>query len=123
MLIIQFIADGESFSESLDEISVNNTNAADTVDVQIDVCDVESFYKEKSSLEGYLKDCNGTPISNKQVNVVLNGQSYNKTTDGLGKFSLALNLKPDTYKVNLKFIGDENYTSHAAGFVFQSKSL
>ena len=117
----QFIADGESFSESLDEISVNNTNAADTVDVQIDVCDVESFYKEKSNLEGYLKDCNGTPISNKQVNVVLNGQSYNKTTDGLGKFSLALNLKPDTYRVNLKFMGDENYTSHAADSIVKIK--
>lgn len=87
------------------------------VDVQkagtkIEVNDVNSYFKEKSNLVGYLKDNNATSVKDKQLSIYLNGKEYNKTTDDSGKFTLALNLKPDTYKIVIKFDGDENFTAN-----------
>ena len=118
----QFIIGDEISSAGMDEMEVTyNSSNSDSIDTQIELEDIDSYYKEKCNLVGYLKDYNGTPIKNKQVNVFLNGQSYNKTTDNQGKFSLALNLKPNTYKVGIKFLGDEDYTYGVADSLVKIK--
>ena len=78
---------------------------------QIDLDDSDFYYKENNKVITYLKDVNGTPIKNKQLTVFLDGNKYNKTTDDSGKISISCNLKPDTYKLTVKFDGDENFTS------------
>jgi hypothetical protein len=95
-----------------------NVSAADT---QIITNNVDSYYKEKTNLVSYLKDANGAPINNKQVSVSLNGKIYNKITDGSGKITLALNLKPSTYNVLVKFEGDENFTASESSSVVKIK--
>ena len=78
---------------------------------QIDLDNSDFYYKEDNNVITYLKDVNGTPIKNKQLTVFLDGNKYNKTTDDSGKISISCNLKPDTYKLTVKFDGDENFTS------------
>ena len=91
-----------------------NVSDDSRIDTQIEVKEISSYYKEKNVLEGYIKDVNGTPVKNKQINVFIDGKQYNRTSDDLGKFTLDLNLKPDSYKAAIGFGGDENYTSAAA---------
>ena len=84
-----------------DEITVfdddfeNSTQAV--TQLKIDCSD--SYYKENNNIISYLKDINGTPIKNKQLNVFLDGKQFNKTTDNSGKISISCNLKPNTYKL------------------------
>ncbi len=78
---------------------------------QIDLDNSDFYYKEDNNVITYLKDVNGTPIKNKQLTVFLDGNKYNKTTDDSGKISISCNLKPNTYKLTVKFDGDENFTS------------
>lgn len=91
------------------------------IDTQIEVNEISSYYKEKNVLEGYIKDVNGTPVKNKQINVFIDGKQYNRTSDDLGKFTLDLNLKPNSYKAAIGFGGDENYTSAAADALVKIK--
>ena len=69
------------------------------------------YYKENGQLIGYLKDNDNKPIKNKNLTISLNGKTYSKTTDKVGKIVLNLNLKPNRYDANIKFDGDANYSS------------
>lgn len=95
-LISQDVVCNESMLKSNTKIKVNNIN---------------SYYNEKNTLTGYLKDTNDVPIKNRQLNVFLNGKIYNRTTDDSGKITLNINLKPNEYSVVIKFAGDEEYNS------------
>lgn len=114
-----------------DDLVLSNPDEGDVVeevesdpvktDTQIEAKNVDSYYKEKTDFVSYLKDTNGTPIKNKQLNVFLNEKEYNRTTDDAGKITLALNLKPDTYRIVIKFAGDENFTSSEANSLIKIK--
>lgn len=108
------IESNSSFEQESADVNVDvvefqsNSSKTDTI---IEVNDIESYYKENTNLAGYLKDINGTPIKNRQLNIFLNGKTYNKTTDDNGGFALKLNLKPNTYKVSVRFLGDNDFNS------------
>ena len=109
-----------------DDLSVDYTENAGNdsrIDTQIEVNDIDSYYKEKNVLESYIKDVNGTPLKNKQISIFVSGKQYNGTSDDSGKITLALNLKPNTYKVTIKFDGDENFTSSSADSVVKIKKI
>lgn len=99
------------------EISANEKNNETSSDLiqpistKIESSDVNTYYKEKSELIGYLKDDNNNPISNRNISISLNGKTYTKLTDKSGKFLLNLNLKPNTYKTTITFNGYGNYTA------------
>ncbi|MDO5860718.1 hypothetical protein [Methanobrevibacter sp.] len=69
------------------------------------------YYGEKTALVGYLKDHTGQPLKNKKLTVSFDGKKYTRITDKNGKIVLNLNLKPNTYKANINFEGDSNYSS------------
>lgn len=98
-----------SIGEEIELNSPLSDNSSFKADTQIQLDDIDSYYKEKSQLVGYLKDQNGTPIENKTLSVLLNGKTYNKTTDANGKITLNINLKPNTYNASVKFLGDEDF--------------
>lgn len=98
-----------------------NVSDDSRIDTQIEVNEMSSYYKEKTVLEGCIKDVNGTPVKNKQINVFIDGKQYNKTSDDLGKFTLDLNLKPNSYNSTIRFEGDENFTSAAADALVKIK--
>ena len=113
------ISEDISSSVAVDEINNADENSFEgensKIDTKIDVDDVTSYYKEKVKVEVQLKDSNNVSLVNKNVNVYFNGDVDNKTTDNNGKFILDFsNLKPNTYKLTVKFNGDENFTSSEA---------
>lgn len=94
---------------STDNVNEVFDNSSFKTSSQIQVNEIDSYYKEKNELVGYLKDVDGVPIKNKQLIISLNGKSYNKTTDLNGKISLDVNLKPGTYGVEVKFLGNDDF--------------
>ena len=72
---------------------------------------VSTVYNVDANLVFTLKDSKGNGLSNKNVNVVLNGVTYKKTTDKNGQVSVAVsgNLIPKTYATVIKFEGDSDY--------------
>lgn len=58
-----------------------------------------------------LADSEGNPISNKIVNFKINGVSSSVKTNFKGEADIKLNLKVNTYKLTVKFEGDNNYKS------------
>lgn len=90
-------------------ITVFEDNSTSVI-TQVEIDCSDSYYKENNNIISYLKDLNGTPIKNKQLNVFLDGKQFNKTTDSSGKISISCNLKPNAYKLSVRFDGDENFT-------------
>ncbi len=111
------VKDKIKYSENIGEF--NNDLLSDDSHIEID--DGNYYYKEKNTLVGYLKDTNGTAIKNKQVDIFLNEKHYIKTSDELGKISLPLNLKPNSYTLKVKFAGDENYTANSLNSIVKVK--
>lgn len=95
--------------EEIDLNSPVSDNASSKAGTQIQVEEMDSYYKEKNQLVGYFKDQNGTPIENKTLNIFLNGKTYNKTTDSNGKVTLPVDLKPNEYNASVKFLGDDAF--------------
>ncbi|WP_407377808.1 Ig-like domain repeat protein [Methanobrevibacter sp.] len=112
------VVDESSFQELIGENLAESVDSDDSkIITQIDIKNTNSYYKENVNVEVKLKDSNGTPLANKNVDVYFNGKVENKTTDGSGKLILSYNaLKPSNYKLNVKFAGDENFTSSDANF-------
>ena len=69
--------------------------------------------KEKAgSFTFKLTDTNGNVLTNKKVQVALNGKIYQITTNKLGIGSVKVNInKADTYTCAISFKGDENYNA------------
>lgn len=94
--------------------TVNETHVDETVEVKntsIKSNNPTIYYKEKGELVSYLRDDNNQPIQNKTLSIFLNDKIYTKVTNENGKIILSLNLKPNTYNVNIKFNGDANYSA------------
>lgn len=88
---------------------------------KISVNKVNAYYKEKSNLNIYLKDSNNKAIRNRVIKIYLNGKTYSRFTDALGKITLKLNLKPNRYNVKIVFEGDNNYKSSSINTVVNVK--
>lgn len=95
----------EEHTETFSPDSIEPTNT------KIKSDNVNTYYKEKSELIGWLKDNNDNPLANKSISITLDKKNYTKLTDDAGKFALNLNLKPNTYKATITFNGDENYAA------------
>lgn len=122
------ILDDISSQEIVDEIDEGYEDSIEQetskFDTKIEVDNITSYYKEKISLEVQLKDSNNVSLNNKNVNVYFNGNIDFRTTDNNGKLILAYNnLKPNTYKLTIKFDGDENFTSCEANSYVKIKKV
>lgn len=60
---------------------------------------VTKYYKGSTKYTATFLDNYGKALSNTNVKITVNGKSYTKKTDSAGKVSMAINLKPGTYKV------------------------
>lgn len=105
-------------------VEVNETehqyNSSKT-NTQIEINSIDSYYREKVDLVGYLKDINGTPIGNRQVNVFICDKVYTKTSDDNGRITLGINLRPNTYNVSVKFSGDDEFNSSQSNTLIKIK--
>lgn len=62
-----------------------------------------------NSITVYLKNALGKAFKNQTISFILNGKTYNRTTDSEGKASLKIKLDPDTYDLTIYFPGYSPY--------------
>ena len=101
---ISFAGDEKYLASSATaNIDVNKLNT------QLSAPDISTTYKNAKNLVVSLKDEKGNVISGKTVTVVVNGKTYNETTDSNGQVIVSLNLPVKTYIAEFSFDGDNNY--------------
>ena len=114
-------ADVEEVQGYSNNLSTNNLNSFDdhtigsgNVSVNIDVPDVELYYKNGTRLIASLSDVDGNALANQSLIFELNNQNYTRNTNDLGQASIAVNLNPGNYSVKLYYLGDGTYLNNSA---------
>ncbi|MDO5832559.1 MAG: transglutaminase domain-containing protein [Methanobrevibacter sp.] len=65
----------------------------------IKASNLSKYYKGSTKYTATLFDSYGNALANGNVTITVNGKSYTKKTNSKGEVSLAVNLKPGTYKI------------------------
>lgn len=89
--------------------NVNLKSTPDKLSTHIDVVSNTTFDAKGDYFEVKLSDENNKSISNAKLKFIVNGVSYDKTTNSHGIASLQINLIEGSYKIISKFQGDSNY--------------
>ena len=78
-----------------------DSNVSSTIDVSktITAKDVTKYYKGSTQYTATFLDAYGNSLNNTDVKITVSGVAYIKKTNANGVASLAINLKPGTYKV------------------------
>lgn len=98
---------------------VQNFNADSKIKTKLTADDIEMYYHDKTRFIVYLNDIDGNPLPNQSVIITINNVSYNKTTDGNGQASMAINLDSGRYVVDVVYNSKENHylSSNATSIV------
>ena len=80
-------------------------------DTQLNSSNVEMYYLDGSKYIVKLTTTNGTPVSNSNITVVLNNQTYILVTDEKGTVTIPLDLIDGTYEITSSFNGDKYYNA------------
>lgn len=66
-------------------------------------------YNVAKNLVVTLKDDNGNALADKNITIVLKGNTYTRTSDGNGQVKLSVSLPAKTCTAAFSFAGDDNY--------------
>ena len=79
----------------------NNSNVSSTIDVSktITAKDITKYYQGSTQYSATFLDAYGNPLADTDVQITVNGVLHTVKTNANGVASLAINLKPGTYKV------------------------
>lgn len=80
------------------ELSIDYAENDSQIDAQAEINEMDLYYNDDNVLESYIKDADGIPIKNKQINIFIDGKHYNKTSDDLGKITFDLDLKQNSHE-------------------------
>ena len=107
-----FMIAAVSASENNAEISVNETfSVSGDINDAPDISINDSSVYTGKSIGIYLKDSNDAPIAFQNLTAKIDGANYLISTGDNGEASLALNLKPSRYTLDVYFMGSDNYTT------------
>ena len=85
----------------------SNYTAADTLSTTVNVLatikskDITKYYKGSTKYTATFYTSQGAALANTNVKISVNGKTYTQKTSAKGVASLAVNLKPGTYKVTV----------------------
>ena len=91
--------DSSTLSTNIESNVISDNNASIDISKTVTSKDITKYYKGSAKYTATFLDSNGTALANTNVKIVLNGKTYTQKTDSKGVASLAINLKPGTYKV------------------------
>ena len=79
----------------------------------IKASDVTKYYKGSKNYQATFLDSQGNPLKSKSVTITLNSKKYTRKTDDKGVATLAVDLKPGTYKITASnpITGEQSTTS------------
>ena len=93
--ISQNMASPENGDNELGIDYMENPSGDSQIGTQIEMNELDWYCDENNVLESYIKDADGIPVKNKEINIFIDGKQYNKTSDDLGK--ITLDLEPNSY--------------------------
>ena len=73
----------------------------------IEADDLVMYYKNGSRYVVKLNDSEGNPLTNKTINITLNGQKYERITDSDGLASIAINLNAGNYTASASYTDED----------------
>ena len=73
----------------------------------MDGIDINMTYKDGSKYQCAVYDKDGRVAGN--VNLTVNGKTYNRTPDDKGLYKLTINLEPGTYPIKAEYLGDDTH--------------
>ena len=108
-----------AFIKSVNATNINTANVSmvekkvkELISTAIVVSDLNVEVSDNGNLKITLKDVNNNPISNREVNIILDGQSRSSTTDNNGIINLNVKYSTSgTHYVALVFAGDDEFKS------------
>ena len=106
--------------DSGDEIIGNESGSSDESDVEVDKTDSIITASDVKGYESFTTTVNikltsnGTALSSRALQIVLNGVTYNKITDANGEVKLNVKLVKGSYDSKITYLGD-NLTNNATG--------
>ena len=88
-----------NLSASDSDAVISNDSSKIDVSKTITAKDITKYYKGSTQYSATFLDAYGNPLANTNVEITVNGVLYTPKTNANGVASLAVNLKPGTYKV------------------------
>ena len=73
----------------------------------MDGIDINMTYQDGSKYQCAVYDKDGRVAGN--VNLTVNGKTYNRTPDDAGLYNLTINLEPGTYPIKAEYLGDDTH--------------
>lgn len=115
--------DEDSTSNILKENSTDDTpeEVGNKSSTELTISDTVSYNDYEDSFKIRLTS-NDTGLVNKNITIIFNGETYNKTTDDDGIVIIDFKLKTGTYDVQYFFYGDDNYTASNGNSTITIKS-
>ena len=116
----------EKTVEQFPPIADNNTDTSNDTDVEKTTPQISissKNVKSKDTLEIFLKNSTGNPLSGKKLKVTFNNKPYSLKTNSKGIAKLNINLPAKTYKLTISFDGDDELNPISKSFSIKVSKL
>ena len=116
----------EKTVEQFPPIADNNTDTSNDTNVEKTTPQISissKNVKSKDTLEIFLENSTGNPLSGKKLKVTFNNKPYSLKTNSKGIAKLNINLPAKTYKLTISFDGDDELNPISKSFSIKVSKL
>lgn len=115
-VLVQYeIMQSEEDEKGFSVFDLINFNIVNETSITVEAPDVTKYYHGPERFVVNVTDSKGRALANKSVTITINGVTYNRTTNGNGTCSIALNLPVGVYNVTTTV---ENNTVNSVVTIF-----